>query len=419
MKQLVIIGAGVVGLCAAYFARKAGFAVTVLERQSADYEGTSFGNAGMIVPSHFVPLAAPGIMSQGLRWMLDKESPFYVKPRLDADLLTWGYQFWQHSNQQHVDKAAPLLLELNLQSRDLYKEMAKELKPFGLEQKGLLMLCATEYGLEKEAKLAETSQQLGMKAKVLNRKEVERLEPNLDMNIVGGVHYPEDAHMNPKALMLALRDWLKTNAVTIIWNTDILGWHKAEKGIHTVKTSRADIACDALLIASGIWSLELLKSLGLKLSMQAGKGYSMLLNKPPQAFETPAILSEAKVAISPLGSAVRFGGTMEIAGLEPRVNPSRVEGIIKSVLNYFPAYQYEDFAQTSVWYGFRPCTPDGLPYLGKLAGYENLFLATGHAMMGLSLGPITGKRVTEMLTAEARAPELLNPNRFIQTYSGF
>jgi D-amino-acid dehydrogenase len=414
MSQVVVLGAGVVGLCCAYYARQQGLEVTVLERHGPDYEGSSFGNAGMIVPSHFVPLAAPGVITQGFRWLLDAESPFYVKARPDLELLNWAYQFWRHSTAAHVEKASPLLLELHLASRKLYEDLAKTLKPFGFEHKGLLLLCHSDDGLAKEAKAAKQANHLGMKTELLDRAGVAKLEPKLEMNVVGGVYYPEDAHLNPKSFMLSLREWLEQNGVQILWNQALTGWHREGKKIKAVRTARGDLEAEQLVLSAGIWSKDLLKELHLNLPMQAGKGYSMVLEDPPQPFTIPAILSEAKVAITPLGEAVRFGGTMEIVGLEERINLSRVQGIIKAALNYFPAYKASDFKDKPIWYGFRPCSPDGLPYLGKSSVFDNLFVATGHAMLGLSLGPITGKLISELLQDKmpSLALQALRPERF-------
>ncbi len=412
--HLVIIGAGIIGLCNAYYAKKAGFKVTLIERSKAEHEGTSYGNAGMIVPSHFVPLSSPGIIKQGFKWMLNPESPFYVKPRLEPSLLRWAYQFWRHASPEHAAYAAPLLLKLNLESKQLYEQLEKELEPFGLEKKGLVMLCNTEEGFEKEQKLAKDAKKLGLNLDVLAKEALQTLEPNLDMNAVGGVHYHDDAHMNPKQVMLSLRNWLERENVAILWSTDVKSIKQENKSIKAIETSQGSIEADYLLVAAGIWSSELLADLNLNLPMQAGKGYSMLLENPPQAFETPAILSEAKVAVSPLKGAVRFGGTMEIAGTQEKINPSRVTGIIKSVKRYFPSYQDSHFENTKVWYGFRPCSPDGLPFVGKSTQHRNLFIATGHAMLGLSLAPITAKMITSLLNQETPSKNLeaLKPDRY-------
>lgn len=413
---MVIIGAGVVGLCCAYYARLQGFEVTVVERNGPEYEGCSFGNAGMIVPSHFVPLAAPGVVMQGLRWMLNPESPFYVKPRLRGDLLAWAYRFWCFSNEAHVRCVAPLLRDLNVASLKTYEELAECLSdPFYFAQKGLLMMCHSQQGFEEEIKLAELANWIGVRAEVLDGEGVRGLEPHLTLNLTGAVYFPDDANLNPNLLMHHLRQWLLSHGVKLKWHTKVEDIHTQGSQISHLTTNQGDLEADQLVLCAGIWSSDLAKKLKLNLPMQAGKGYSMTLKNPPQEVSTPAILTEARVAVSPLGEGmVRFGGTMELAGIDERVNATRVEGIIKSVLRYFPDYQRQDFADQAVWYGFRPCSPDGLPYIGQSQSYQNLFIATGHAMMGLSLAPITGKLMSQLLTKQK--PDLdilaLSPERF-------
>ena len=224
MTRIAVIGAGVVGLMTAYYARQQGFEVTVIEKNPPRRDGSSFGNAGILVPSHIVPLAAPGVMNQGLRWLFDAESPFYVKPRLDADLLRWGYHFWRASTKKHVERSAPILRDLNLASKQHYQDLTRTLgADFQLTERGLMMLCNSEAGLEEEAHVAAYAETLGMAAKVLSKQEVQALEPDLDLNIVGAVHFPEDAHLNPGVLMHKLQQWLENNGVSFVWNRDVIG----------------------------------------------------------------------------------------------------------------------------------------------------------------------------------------------------
>ena len=190
-KRVVIVGAGAIGLSAALHCARKGHRVTVLERNGPQRNGCSFGNAGMIVPSHFVPLAAPGMVKLGLKWMLNPESPFYIKPRLDRDLFDWALKFWRASNAEHVRRSAPLLRDLNFASRALFEEFAdapasapafpqsiratgrggdrRAIGDFGLVTRGLLMLCKTPHALEEEAKFATQANHLGVPAEVLDR----------------------------------------------------------------------------------------------------------------------------------------------------------------------------------------------------------------------------------------------------------
>src|SRR4051812_21616206 len=213
-KHIVIVGAGVIGLCAGHYLAKRGHRVTVLDRAKAEEEGCSYGNAGMIVPSHFVPLAAPGMVGMALRMMWDRRSPFYVKPRLSGELLGWGWKFWRAANAGHVAKAAPVLRDLHLESRKCYEELAASID-FGLEKKGLLMLCKTPHGLEEEARTAARARELGVPAEVLDAKGAAGMEPEIRMDVAGAVYYPMDCHLSPGRLMAGLR-----KGVDVKWETE-------------------------------------------------------------------------------------------------------------------------------------------------------------------------------------------------------
>jgi D-amino-acid dehydrogenase len=413
-KQVVVIGGGVVGLCAAYYCALRGHRVTVIDRESEQHEGCSYGNAGLVVPSHFVPLAAPGMVATGLKWMWNPESPFYIKPRLDAELFSWACKFWRAANAKHVKRSAPLLRDLNFASRALFEELENlPGNDFGLVKRGLLVLCKTQRALDHEAAFAELANQLSVPAEVLNAKQTAARDPGVRMDVAGSVYFPKDCHLTPAQFMERMKQQLVKLGVAIQWNTEVTGF--THDGSHlALQTSRNRIEADEFVLAAGSWSPELTLSLGLKLPMQAGKGYSITLPKPRQLPQLSSILTEARIAVTPMNGSLRFGGTMEIAGLNERINPARVRGIIKAAPKYLPEFTPEDFANVRPWCGLRPCSPDGLPYVGRTERFGNLTVATGHAMMGLSLGPITGKLVSEIVSGEKPSFDLtlLNPDRY-------
>ena len=415
-KRVVIIGAGVVGLCAAYYCARRGHRVTVLERKPEERDGCSFGNAGMVVPSHFVPLAAPGMVALGLKWMWNPESPFYIKPRLDPELLSWAWKFWRAANPHHVQRSAPLLRDLNFASRACFEELAALTNnDFGLVQRGLVMLCKTPEALDHEATYAAQASKLGVPAEVLDARQVAELDPSVTMDIAGGVYFPKDCHLSPNRLMAGLKQHCEKLGATFRWSTDASRIANHASRIATVTTSTAgEIEADELVISGGSWSPLVARELGLKLPLQAGKGYSLTLTSPRELPQLCSIFTEARLAITPMGATLRFGGTMEIAGLNEDVNSLRVRGIVKSVPRYFPKFTAEDFAGIKPSVGLRPCSPDGLPFLGRTAKFSNLIIATGHAMMGLSLGPISGKLVSEIVSGEKPSFDLtlLSPDRY-------
>jgi D-amino-acid dehydrogenase len=404
-----------VGFSTAYHAARKGHRVTVVDRGPAESEGCSFGNAGMVVPSHFVPLAAPGMVGLALRRMWSPESPVYVKPRPSLDLLQFGFHFWRAATAEHVRRSAPLLRDLHLASRALYDEWSRAWgSGFGWTTNGLLMLCATEAGLDEEARSAENARALGIPAEVLDPNGTAAIEPNLALSVRGAVHYPLDAHLAPDRLMSLLRQQVLEAGVEVLWNTAPRAWQTAGGRISGLSTTRGDLLADEYVLCAGAWSAQAVRPLGLRLPLQAGKGYSLTLARPRRLPRVCALLSEAHVAVTPMGGALRFGGTMELAGLDETLSAGRVRGILNAIPRYLPDFDRADFEGVTPWCGLRPCSPDGLPYLGRFGRIANLSAATGHAMMGVSLAPVTGQLMAEVLSDEKPSHDItaLSPDRF-------
>ena len=418
MSHVLIVGAGIVGLSIAYYCARKGHRVTVVERGGPARDGCSFVNAGMVVPSHFVPLASPGMMQRGLRWMWNRESPFYVKPRLSADLLGWGLKFHRAATQAHVDRAAPVLRDLHLASRDCYSQWAAQWNnEFALAGRGMLMLCSTEEGLEEETRGAEHARSLGVAAEVLSPAATAALEPNLRMTIAGSVYFPMDCHFAPERLMAVLAREVERAGVEVRYHTSVSAWRASGNRIAGVRTDRAgegELTADEYVVSAGIWSEGIVRDLGLKIPMQAGKGYSLTLEDVAALPRICSILTEARVAVTPMGNALRFAGTMEMSGIDEGIDDARVRGIVNSVARYFPDVTPALLGRARVRCGLRPCSPDGLPYVGRVARMTNLSVATGHAMMGMSLGPITGKLMSQILSGEPPtcSLEAFSPDRY-------
>lgn len=413
-KDLVIVGGGIIGLSTAYFALEKGWNVTIVERNAPHGDNCSQGNSGMIVPSHFVPLAAPGIMGQAIRWMRDPESPFSLKPSLSMDMLKWGLRFFLASTRAQVDQAAPILRDLNLASRDLYIRWSEIGLDSGLAKKGLLMLCKTDAMLHEEKELAQKARDLGVPAQVLNAQETAALDPNVTMSIAGSVYYPKDCHLDPSRLMASLQSNILAKGGKILWNHHVTGWKKSGSSIVALETSQGEITGDEFVLCGGVWSDDLVKPLRLSIPMLAGKGYSLTLPSPIELPSVCSILCEARVAVTPMGDKLRFGGTMTIGKPDQVVAPEKIRGITKSVTSYLPRFKAQHFEEIQPWVGLRPVTPDGLPYIGRTNHWKNLTVATGHAMMGLSLGPITGQVTTQILAGEKTSVpiERLSPDRY-------
>ncbi len=412
--KINIIGGGIIGLFSAYYLVEQGHEVHVFDKTDCS-DGCSHGNAGMITPSHFVPLAAPGVVAQGIRWMFRQSSPFYVKPRLDMALAQWLWCFFRSCNTRQAEAAMPVLLDFNLLGKKLYRDFYDATGlDFKLEERGILMLYQTPKKEKEERVTAAMAARLGIETRPLERQEVSRFENGTSVNALGGVFYPCDAWLYPNVLMNMLIGFLKKKGVHFHTGKQVTGFNKKEGKITALRCGEETHQADAFVLTAGSWSAVLLKTLGIKLLLQDGKGYSITLKEPSVRPSYAAILTEAKVAVTPMGSDLRFGGTLELGGLSPRINTARVRGILDAIPRYYPEMKVEMPRTENIWHGFRPCSPDGLPYIGRLKNFDNLVLATGHAMMGLSLGPATGLLVRDVLQGKGdrRYLKAFDPGRF-------
>ncbi len=411
--SVLIVGGGIAGLSSAYYLRKTGWEVSVLDK--GDFtDNCSYGNAGMIVPSHFTPMAAPGMISQGIRWMFNSRSPFYIKPSLSSSLISWGLKFVRHANEKHVDTSAPHLRDLNLYSSSLYDELDLG-QAFGLEKKGILMLYKTAQTEEEEIHLAHRARELGLDVAVLTKTELGALEPDVELDVRGAVHYRCDGHLYPPALMESLRNRLTALGVQFFPNEAIADIVRSQGKITTVETeSGKKFSADRYVLAPGAWLREVGKMAGLHVPLMPGKGYSFMTDAFQGKVKHPALLLEARVALTPMNGQVRIGGTMELASVNHQINRKRVEGIVRSVPQYYPEFNLPLPEEKTIWHGFRPCSPDGLPYLGNSTTLENLTVAGGLGMMGLSLGPAVGKTVADLVNGERPSTDirLFDPERF-------
>ena len=396
MKPTIIIGGGIVGLFTAYYLQEQGVEVIVIDKSDMQIN-TSTGNAGMIVPSHIIPLAAPGMISKGIGWMFSSKSPFYIHPRLDRKLLEWSWLFYKSANAKHVERSIPFLKNISFLSKSLYQDfkLKHEDADLGLVEKGLMMLYQTAEIEKEEIEFAHLARKHGLEAEILTPSDIEKVEPNLQIKARGAVLFPGDAHLSPSALYSFLKKYLVTKGVIFKPNLQVKGFEKTGGKVSTVITGEGAIEGSQFILCGGAWTGELARSLGLNLPMMGGKGYSFVQENQPQ-IKQASILTEMKVAVSPYGNQVRFGGTMEIAGVDEKINMNRVRGIFESINRFYPDFQSKFPEPEEIWKGLRPCSPDGLPYIGEAPGLENVLVGSGHGMMGISMAPATGKLLTQI-----------------------
>ena len=396
-KSVIVIGGGIVGLSTAFYLRAEGHEVTLLDKGTIT-EGASFVNAGYLTPSHIVPLAAPGMISKGLKWMLNSSSPFYIKPRLDADLISWGWKFMCSCSKKHVQRSLAAIKEINELSKDLYHEMHASVDfDFHLEDRGVLMAFKTSKAEKSEYSVMQAAQDLGLDVSLLGVEEVNRLQPGIQMNIAGAYHYRCDAHSTPEVFMNQLKKNTLKSGVEIHTETTVKNFQVRGDRISTVVTDRGNFEADEVVFAAGAWTEELLKPLKIVLSVQAGKGYRINV-EARTGISLPCILMESKVGVTPMKGFTRFAGTMEIAGINHNIRENRVNAIAHAATQYYSGLEIDLNDRKQAKCGLRPLSPDGLPFIGRHSSCSNLVLATGHSMMGWSLGPATGKLVTEIIS---------------------
>ena len=411
-KKVVIVGGGIIGFSCAYYLIEEGHEVILVDKNSFD-SGASIVNAGYIIPSHIIPLASPEVLRKGIKWMLNSNSPFYIKPRFNKDLINWGINFIKSSNFRHVNRSISIIKKINEFSKELYLELRDSKKiEFKIYEKGLLMAFKTSEAEKEEFKTAKIARELEMNVQELSQNEVNSMQPKIKMNIKGAFWYKSDAHLTPETFMNNLKSYLLKKGLKVYKENLVESFNYNSGIINSIRTKKNEIFGDEFVIAAGAWSENLLKKLRIKLLIQAGKGYRINLLKNT-GISYPAILLEDKVAVTPMDGFTRFGGTMEISGLNTKINFKRVNAIAKSSEEYYEGLKISSQNINDAQCGLRPLSPDGLPFIGRHSSYNNLVLATGHSMMGWSLGPVTGKLVSEIISGKKESISIdpFNPER--------
>ena len=408
----MVIGGGVIGVSSAYYLARDGWDVTLLDKGEI-CAGSSYGNAGLIVPSHVVPLAAPGVWWQGVKWMLRPESPFYIKPRASLELARWLWRFRAACTPARMRQAMPLLRRLGVESLDLYRELAEKGGfDFGFRQPGSMTVFFTADGLAHGREEARLLAEAGVAVEMLDGPAARSVEPALRPGVVGALFCREDALLVPDRFVKGLAQLTASHGARILTGAEAIGVRTAGDRITAVETTRGTLPADTVVLAAGAWSPEIGRALGLRIPIQPAKGYSLTYRRPARSPAIPLLPAEGRFSVTPMGEFLRFGGTLELAGLDLTINRRRVDALRRSALRCIEGT--EDLELLEIWRGLRPCTPDGLPLLGRTRRFGNLVLAAGHAMVGMSLGPVTGKLVAQLVagTAPTHDLRLLDPGRF-------
>ncbi len=415
-KDIAIVGGGIIGICSAYYLHKSGHKVSLFESNKIG-KGSSYGNAGFIVPSHYSSIANPAMLKKGIKWMLNPNSPFFLKPRFDLDLIKWLIKFTSFCTTKHVNNNKHFLRDINLYSLDLFKELKESSDfDFNLQFTGLLNVCKEERSLQEQESFVNEVKELGLEAKILNRDELKKLEPNISLNAVGASYLKDDATIQPYDFIIAMKNYLEKEGVKFYEDCQIEDICVNKSKVTSIVDQNSNVYnADSFIFAAGVFTKKIVQKLDFNIPMEGGKGFSFIANKTDSLnFSTPMLLVEEKVAVTPYDSYVRFGGTMIMDGHDLSINKRRVNNIRKIANSYINGLDMQEHQMKDIWAGLRPCSPDGLPYVGRSKKFSNVIVATGHAMKGISIGPATGKIVADLI--DDRRTEInidkMNPYRF-------
>ncbi|MBI4503552.1 MAG: FAD-dependent oxidoreductase [Gemmatimonadetes bacterium] len=412
MSRVVVIGGGVVGLATAYHLARRGTAVTVIDRGRPG-DACSKGNLGWICPSLSHPVPAPGLTVQSLKWMLHRDSPLYIDPAFALSSAGWLWRFWRHCNQHDYHHGMGALSELNRRAFALYNELRADGVQFEMHEDGMLFLFLTDQGIERSFAEFQAFAELGLAVPSrLDREGVRAAEPRLAPDVRGGVRVLHERRVRPETLCAGLLARVQALGGEVRSGVSITGMTRRGTRATMVETAEGRLEADAFVLAAGSWSGHLAKSFGFSLPIQPGKGYSITITGPEAAPSHAVYLYEMRVGVSPFNGAMRLGGTMELSGLNDRIVPERVAAIRRAAARYLPGSTRG--AAEVEWTGMRPLTPDGLPAIGRAPGFDNLYVATGHAMLGMTMAPVTGLAVAELVTGQTSSFDLkpFDPGRF-------
>jgi D-amino-acid dehydrogenase len=403
--DVLIIGGSSIGLNCAYYLLKSGRRVTIIEADEIA-RGNASGNAGHIVPSHIIPLAAPGMIGTTLKWLLNpKTSPFGMKVSLDPKYFWWLIRFALSCSEANLQRGIPPLNNLGqLSARNFAQIIAEENFYCHYQEKGLLFLYKTEKAFASGKREAELMQKHGIPAEVLESAALHEREPAARDDVLGGVHFTGDANVNPALFLKLLGERVRSLGAELFEQTQVTGFDLSGEKIRTVKTSAGDFEAEEIVLAAGVWSPLVAHDLKLNLPVQSARGYSLTLSATKVMPRHALLLGERSVAISPMGDSLRFTGRLELSNIDRTVSAKQLAGIERATREYLHLDEKLDIRET--WAGLRPTTPDGMPIIGRSPRHSNLVIATGHAMLGLSLGPGTGQVVAELVNGKETAFDL-------------
>lgn len=398
--RVCVIGAGVVGASSAYWLARRGWDVTLIDRGRVG-AACSHGNCGYICPSHVFPLAKPGAMASMLPLLFKPNSAFKIRLRFAPAL--WGFlaRFAACCHDTNlVHQSAQALHDLLIASKRDYQEMIRDA---GIDAEwqalGCLFISRTQHHLEAfEGANREIQDRFGYSATRLDGRALASKEPTLRDDLAGAWYFDCDAHVRPDRFMSGLHAVLQRMDVRIIEGCSATSFEGEASRVRRVLTAQGPIDADAFVVATGAWTGQLSGLVGCRLPIEPGKGYSLTFSRPASCPTLPMIFEEDRVAVTPFDSGFRLGSMMEFAGFDDSIRPERLRVLTRVVPTYFKDFLLPPDPEP--WFGWRPMTPDGRPYIGVSPKWSNVTIAAGHNMIGMSTGPGTGRLVAELVSGD-------------------
>jgi D-amino-acid dehydrogenase len=394
--DVVIIGAGVAGLCAAYHLVRAGRSVAIVDQQ-APGAGSSHGNCGLISPSHVLPNTLPGLPWKAFKWMFQKSAPFKVMPQPNLDFMSWMFNFWKNCSMEQVKIAAPGIAQILASSRQLFHEMiSTENMQVDYQQNGCIYAYSTDDGFRAEASWHPIYRECGVDVQTMDGDQLAAFEPSLKPDVLrGGYFFPNDASLRPDLYVNELVRVVTALGVEIRSQVSVQHLEETEQSVQ-LQTSQGVMHADQVVLAAGSWSPLISKALGFRLPIQPGKGYSLTMGRPEKCPTHPMVLKEKSVAVTPWPSGFRLGSTMEFVGYDTSLNPARLQALIDGASHFL--HTPVGPGPREDWFGWRPMTTDTLPIIDQAPNFKRLWLATGHSMLGVSMSTGTGRLLTDLMT---------------------
>lgn len=409
--DVLVVGGGIIGTSIAAEVARRGARVALIDKNTVG-RGCSYGNAGWMTPCFSMPLPMPGMLLKSMKWLLNPESPLYIRPSLSTDLAAWLWHFMKAMNETQARRAVETLVALSQKSLDEYIKLGQKYPQIHLQQKGLLMVSKTEAGVHAAHEELKYVSEFGVPGKALSPDEILAMEPALKAPLLGGVYFQKEAMAEPYQVVMAQAQEIREHGGEIFENCELLDLEIQGQTITKTLTSQGEIRARQVVMATGSWSKSLAKMLRLRIPVLGGKGYAMIV--PPLAAQPqyPMMLVEKKVAITPRQGSLRIAGTLELVDQDYSITARRVEAMKKGAREFLHLPQEPEIQE--LWAGLRPCTPDGVPLIGPHKNISNLTLALGHQMLGLQSGAGTGLLVADLLDGRPGFVDMkvLDANRF-------